>query len=406
MPDVTNFLPSTRGFSFPNYWPPLPHRVIPTPLGNITIGAASNGLCGGMVFAVRDYFEANILPPSGQQPTLGDPLYDFIVGRLYDSFDLPNGPIKYYDWMTTADHNTWLKTGLSHRTILEEWPKIKDDLDHDRLSCLGLVTIFSLNPGDMGDNHQVLAYGYDLSADNILILRVYDPNSPGDDDIRLSLSLNSPSRATPINHNVSFSHPHPVRGFFHIPYHWVSPPQIDDAEIVTFLAPMAMPAGGNTVVTLQVRNTGTTTWTPGGATPYRLGSQRPQDNTTWGISRMELPHTVNPREEVVFTFAVTAPISGGQALMGWRMVKELVHWFGELEERSVNVIGVQQPVHPCDQLRDEILAIMQEIRDLQAELHNAVGQGKAFIVSQIRKRQTELTKLRNEAKAQGCPNIP
>lgn len=404
MPDVTNFLPSTRGFSFGNSWPHLPHKTIPTPFGDIAIGDSSNGLCGGMVFAVRDYFEANIMRPSGRQPTSGQPLYDFIVDRLYASFDLPHGPTKYYDWMTTADHDTWFKTGLAHRTILEEWPRIKDDIDNNWLSCLGLVTVFSLNPGDMGHNHQVLAYGYDLGSDNVLALKLYDPNSPLDDNIRLSLSLDNPSHTTPINHNVNIRYP--IRGFFHISYRWVSPPEVDDAEIISFFAPQAIPTGANSGVTLRVLNTGTTTWTSGGANPYRLGSQRPQDNTTWGVSRVDVPRTVNPTELVDFIFTVTAPTVSGQIPMGWRMVRELVQWFGELEDRSVNVIGSVVPNDECDQLRNEILATKEEILDLQAELHHATGQQKAFIASQIKMKQRDLTNLQNEAAAKGCSNVP
>lgn len=404
MPYVTNFLPSTRGFSFTNSWPHYPHATIPTPFGDIAIGDASNGLCGGMAFAVRDYFEANIMQPSGRQPAPGQPLYDFIVERLYASFDLPFGPTKYYDWMTTADHDTWLKTGLAHRTILEEWPAIKNDIDNNRLSCLGLVTIYSLNPGDMGHNHQVLAYGYDLGSDNVLTLRIYDPNTPLSNNIRLSLSLSNPSQTTPITHNIGT--PYPIRGFFRIPYQWVSPPEVDDAEIDNFFVASSIPAGMSLGVVLRLRNTGTTTWTSGGANPYRLGSQRPQDNMTWGISRVDVPHAVGPTEQVDFNFSVTAPRTGGLIPMGWRMVRELVRWFGELEERSVNVIAPVVPASECDQLRDEIIAAREEIRALQADLQYASGQEKTFIVAEIRRRQAELANLQDEATAKGCTNIP
>lgn len=404
MPNVTNFLPSTHGFSFSNSWPSQPDLIVKTPFGDVAIGDASNGLCGGMVFAVRDYFEAGIPQPTGQQPSMGDPLYAFIVDRLFASFDLPNGPTKYYDWMTTADHDTWLKTGLAHRTILEEWPQIKADIDSNHLSCLALVTLFSLNPGDMGHNHQVMAYGYEHGADDVLTLRLYDPNSPLDDNIRLSLSLGNPAHTTPISHNVR-TDGRPVRGFFRMPYHWVSPPQVDDAEIVTFVAPASMPAGSSSTVTLKVLNRGTTTWSAGGATPYRLGSQRPQDNTTWGTSRVELPHSVAPTQSVDFVFPVKAPGNGGEFPMGWRMVRESMHWFGELEARIIQVASTLPP-NPCQQLRNEILAVEADIRDLQEQLQDASPGGKAFLVAQIKKKQAELASLRAQAKAQGCSNIP
>lgn len=88
------------------------------------------------------------------------------------------------------------------------------------------------------------------------------------------------------------------------------------------------------------------------------------------------------------------------------MVRELVQWFGELEELGVNVVGSTMPIDQCDQLRSEILATEEEIHDLQAELRYATGQQKTFIVSQIRKKQGELAKLHNEATTQGCSNIP
>ena len=62
---VAKFAPSTSGFRFPNSFPHVPVRRIGIPgVVSVPIGDASNGLCGGMVFAVRDYFEAGRTPPS------------------------------------------------------------------------------------------------------------------------------------------------------------------------------------------------------------------------------------------------------------------------------------------------------------------------------------------------------
>lgn len=129
----------------------------------------------------------------------------------------------------------------------------------------------------------------------------------------------------------------------------------------------------------------------------------------WGLNRVELPYTVNPMQTADFVFTVTAPqMVGEQQLpMGWRMVRELVQWFGELEERAVHVIGTPPPLpDPCDQLRDEILATEEEIRSLQIDLQTAVGMEKAFIVAQIKKKRAEVVQLRQAAAAQGCSNIP
>jgi len=226
MPDVPGFLPSTRGLPFDNSWPSQPGKTIATPFGRIGIGNASRGLCGGMVFAARDYFEAGLARPDVPRPSPGQPLYDFIVARSFASFHLPRGPIRYYGWMLTKDRDTWLRSGVASRTALREWPAIRRDLDRGMLSCLGLVTVFSPDPRKMRHNHQVLAYGYDVAGGD-LTLKLYDPNSPLRDDIRLSLDLGDPARGTPIRHNVGVRFP--VRGFFRVPYAPASPPRIADA---------------------------------------------------------------------------------------------------------------------------------------------------------------------------------
>ena len=44
-----------------------------------------------MVYAARDYFEARMpIPPGDTNPDSG-PLFDFILHRLFDSFDIPAG---------------------------------------------------------------------------------------------------------------------------------------------------------------------------------------------------------------------------------------------------------------------------------------------------------------------------
>jgi hypothetical protein len=96
-PSVPDFLPSSSGFRFPNRFPHVPVRRIGVPgVVSIPIGDASDGLCGGMVFAARDYFEAGRPPPEDPSPPAeGTPLFRYVVDRLFDSFDLPAGPARY-----------------------------------------------------------------------------------------------------------------------------------------------------------------------------------------------------------------------------------------------------------------------------------------------------------------------
>jgi hypothetical protein len=222
MPSVPGFLPSENGLRFINAWPHEPNiEVDVPPFGTIPIGDASNGLCGGMVFTVRDVFEAGLQPLEDPQPDRGTPLFDYIVRRLFDSFDLPGGVLKYFEWMNTPDGDTslWVavRRGVAWKTLREEWPKVRADIDAGHPSPLGLVTVESGNPQDLGKNHQVLAYRYDLIRD-VLTLHVYDPNTERSraDDAFLRLHVEDPTKATPIQHTIQIGEP--IRGFFRADY--------------------------------------------------------------------------------------------------------------------------------------------------------------------------------------------
>ena len=204
---VTGFAPATHGFHFANNFPQVPDYQINIAGANIAIGDASNGLCGGMAFAVRDLFEAGQLPPDWTDPPASGPLFNFLARRLMDSFELPVGPLRYYGLMSPAlpDHETWAsQAGLAPRgrawvAIAEEWPKIRAGLDAGRLMPMALILVKSADPALMGHNHQVLAWGYDLDGTDLAI-RVYDPNYPNDATGRVELSIANPLATTQMRH--------------------------------------------------------------------------------------------------------------------------------------------------------------------------------------------------------------
>jgi hypothetical protein len=74
-------------------------------------------------------------------------------------------------------------------TLDTVWPKIKEGLDAGQLVALGLIRARSFSPGDLGKNHQVLAYGYDLDDAEQVTLMICDPNHPDDDHVTLSFSV-------------------------------------------------------------------------------------------------------------------------------------------------------------------------------------------------------------------------
>jgi hypothetical protein len=213
---VPGFLPSIWGLRFTNHFPPGPVLVLPLRgARRLAIGDASNGLCGGMVFTVRDYFEAGQRPPDDDEPPgWGSPLFHYLVRRLFDSFRLPSGPVKYYTWMTLPEHDTWYARGLLHRTFREEWPRLRAEIDRGRLAALGFIRHRSANPFRLGENHQVMAYGYTRSATGEVALRIYDPNHGPCDDLTMTFD---PSAAAGPG-SICYSTGECVRGFFHTPF--------------------------------------------------------------------------------------------------------------------------------------------------------------------------------------------
>jgi hypothetical protein len=226
---VPGFLPSTSAFAFANEFPKVPVRNIGIPgVVSVPIGDASNGLCGGMAFAARDYFEAGRMPPANTKAPASGALFDYLVDRLFGSFNLPLGPAKYLELMSPLlpdGETTWSRLGLAPRgrawrMVRQEWPAIRAEIDGGHPCPLGLVRVKSSDPFELKRNHQVLAYGYDVDGTD-LELRLYDPNRPKDDAVTLSLALSHPTTRTTV-----LSHPAgpTVFSFFKVPYEARTPP--------------------------------------------------------------------------------------------------------------------------------------------------------------------------------------
>lgn len=105
-------------------------------------------------------------------------------------------------------------------------------------------------------------------------------------------------------------------------------PPFNNATFVSQTVPSVMTAGQSYNVSVTLRNTGRSFWTA--ARDYRLGSQNPQDNLTWRIGRVFLPHSAGPNQTVTFSFNVTAPAHPGRYNFQWRVLRESYEWFGDL----------------------------------------------------------------------------
>jgi len=118
----------------------------------------------------------------------------------------------------------------------------------------------------------------------------------------------------------------------------------NSSQFISITAPIQVTPGQVFTASITFKNTGTTTWTTGGNTPYRLGTQNPQDNETWGRLRVELPVSqVLPNATVTFSFTATAPTTSGTYNFQWKMVKELVEWFGATTPNKIIQVGTTTP---------------------------------------------------------------
>jgi hypothetical protein len=209
---VAGFLPSANGFGFANTWPRTPARRWNLGLVEIGVGNASLGLCGGMVFAVRDRFErgdgpqADLHGASAPEPFTA--LFEEIVDRQFASFGtLWTVPLRF--WIASALASPARRV---RETVRSAWPAIRSDIDAGRLSMVGLVRQAHWNPVALGMGHQVLAYRYDAAPDAMTI-GVYDPNHPRDDTVELRLGR---GRGGAIR--LSQSTGEPLLGLLHLPY--------------------------------------------------------------------------------------------------------------------------------------------------------------------------------------------
>jgi hypothetical protein len=225
-PRPERFLPSRDAFGFANAWPDEPAFSVVTPLRRVGIGNAARGLCGGMVFGALDYWHTGAKPPASL-PAPSEPLFRFIVRRLIQSWHIPAGVARYYYWMHLPDGDpvrnagpiVLRRRGLRTRSIAGQWPRIRADLDAGHPAALGIVTVASASPFQLGHNHQVLAYAYRIEGTETTV-RVYDPNSGPADDVYIQFDTAKP--ASGLTHSINIGLP--VRGFFLNPYSPATPP--------------------------------------------------------------------------------------------------------------------------------------------------------------------------------------
>ena len=209
-PGAPAFVPSINGFAFANRWPhvpPLRFRVGgPVPV-ELAVGDAANGLCGGMAFAALDLWFAGVAPDAAiEPPAEGTPAFRYLARRQVDSFELGLGPARFYllgaPWRSAASRTAEI--------LRRELPRVRAGLAAGQPVPIGLVHAVSANPATLIQDHQVVAVGVEAGpAPGSLSLRIYDPNLPGDDTVRLTIGRSADGAIA-----LSYSGGPPVVAFF------------------------------------------------------------------------------------------------------------------------------------------------------------------------------------------------
>ena len=175
----TTFNPTQHGFQFRN---DFTNHVVKIP--SLGVDFTTRGRCGGMAFAALDYWHNQLAIPSDSSlPADGTLVGTYIYDRLMNSI-LANA-FKNFHFMRTPDHPTWFNgIGVARATREEEFLKLKQLIDQGKPCALGLTQ--ATNVGGFGNDHQVVAYGYEEGDPQSTIL-IYDNNFPNQ-EIRLTFT--------------------------------------------------------------------------------------------------------------------------------------------------------------------------------------------------------------------------
>ncbi|HKY06425.1 MAG TPA: NBR1-Ig-like domain-containing protein, partial [Blastocatellia bacterium] len=114
----------------------------------------------------------------------------------------------------------------------------------------------------------------------------------------------------------------------------------NNAQFVSQSVPASMTAGQTTNVSVTMKNSGTTTWAAG---TYKLGSDNPSGNSTWGLSEIVLPVSIAPGSQATFTFSITAPSVAGSYNFQWRMLNGSGSFGASSTNAPVTVTAVSTP---------------------------------------------------------------
>jgi hypothetical protein len=218
---ITAFKPSIHGFHFENKFSSKDIMEEMYPVPSWMLPEDTWYLCGGMCFAALDrFFQKEKIPELTTPPSKGTSLFHELVERQLASVDSVGWTIILF-YQTSPDEGSQLSLGHLSQSI--QWPPIMAKLDFGIPTTVCLIRAGRGAVSSIGDNHQVIAYGYSINSGRVT-LNVYDPVYPNNDNVVVGFSLGQEGGKLDADQTPG---PNP-RGFLHVPY--------DRAEVVISLA--------------------------------------------------------------------------------------------------------------------------------------------------------------------------
>ena len=174
-----DYRPSRDGLPFANSWP----KGAAVRVQKRALARVFGGLCGGMVqFSRARWLAGEPIPQDARQTDQA--FVDVLVAAQIESLGLPSGPMRYL--ALQFPHRVTARRRSTAQTLAA----VREDLENGRPSCVGLLRALSWNPGALTKHHVVLAYSMREDPDETT-MRIYDPNHPRNDRVRLSVAANS-----------------------------------------------------------------------------------------------------------------------------------------------------------------------------------------------------------------------
>ena len=220
---MTDFVPQQHGFRFRNSF----FNVV---LDIPGVHLVTRGRCGGMAYTALDYYFAHLPIPQYAAVPECEPdsksygpgayrLVQYIFSRQLDSMTgiWPFGRASDFLWYTRASDNE-----VFEWTTGNELDKLAQWIQAGIPIPLGLIGVREV--ARIGENHQVVAHGYELdpSSRTIASVHIYDPNHP---DQNVTLFVDKTRRYLQASSGRSW------RGFFVRDDYWPhTPPVVIDAR--------------------------------------------------------------------------------------------------------------------------------------------------------------------------------